>query len=118
MNKSLTNFFDVDNVEKVAIAAFYAFLLWRIFYLSSGSLSIVNLLYAFDQFWMLIFILIRRNAVVMTKKPFDWFIAFVATALPLFISPVGNAPVVPIVFVVVCVGWNLTSLVCQDNPST
>ena len=103
MNKPLTHFFDVENVEKVAIAAFYVFLLWRMFYLSSGSYSMINFLYAFDQFWVLIFVLIRRNAVVITKKPFDWFIAFAATALPLFVSPVGNAPVVPLVFAIVCV---------------
>ncbi len=101
MKKSCPHFFDVDNIEKIVVAALYAFLLLRMFLLSTNY-SMINFLYAFDQLWVLIFVLIRRSAVVITKKPLDWFVAFAATSLPLFVSPVSGTPVVPVAFAIVC----------------
>lgn len=100
MNKSWTHFFDVDNVEKIVIAVFYVFLLLRMSPWSSDGHSALNLIYLFDQLWVLVFILVRRKTVVITRRPLDWLVALVATALPLFVTPVSDTPAVPMVFAV------------------
>jgi protein-S-isoprenylcysteine O-methyltransferase Ste14 len=100
MNKPLNHFFDVDNLEKFLIVAFYVFLLSRMSPWSSSEHSVPNLAYLFDQLWVLVFILVRRKTVIITKKPLDWLIAIAATALPLFVTPVSDTPAVPMVFAV------------------
>ena len=101
MNKSWTHFFDVDNVEKIVIAVFYVFLLSRMSPWSSDGHSALNLIYLFDQLWVLVFILVRRQTVVITRRPLDWLVALAATALPLFVTPVSDTPAVPMIFAVV-----------------
>ena len=100
MNKPLNHFFDLDNIEKFLIVVFYVFLLSRMSPWSSGEHSVPNLAYLFDQLWVLVFILVRRKTVIITKKPLDWLVAIAATALPLFVTPVSDTPAVPMVFAV------------------
>jgi protein-S-isoprenylcysteine O-methyltransferase Ste14 len=100
MNKPLAHFFDADNLEKFLIVVFYAFLLSRMSPWSSGGHSVINLIYLFDQLWVLVFILVRRKTVIITRKPLDWLVAIAATTLPLFVTPVSDTPAVPLVFAV------------------
>ena len=100
MNKPLNHFFDLDNIEKFLIVVFYVFLLSRMSPWSSGEHSVLNLIYLFDQLWVLVFILVRRKTVAITRKPLDWLVAIASTALPLFVTPVSDTPAVPMVFAV------------------
>ncbi len=51
-----------------------------------------NVLALVSEGLMTYFILVRRNAIALTMRPWDWIVAFAGTALPMFVRAGGQAP--------------------------
>jgi len=96
MNKLFCRLFDLDTIEKIVLVIFFTFFLVRMSVALLNQGSILNLIYVFDQFLVLTFILIRRKTEVITKRPSDWLIAFAGTFLPTLFIPAGKISVVPV----------------------
>jgi protein-S-isoprenylcysteine O-methyltransferase Ste14 len=100
----------LDIVERVVVASLFGFFVYRMVaaYIDTGSL--VNLVLVVSESLVVLFVLIRRPARIVSLNPIDWILAFVATAAPLFAAPDTVAPLLP---AVVCVVLTLSGLLLQ-----
>lgn len=86
---------DIDFIERAILVAFYGVLLFRLLLSMLAEFHLANLLYLFDQGLVLAFLLLRRPAREITRRPRDWAVAFGATVLPMFVVPAGGDALVP-----------------------
>jgi protein-S-isoprenylcysteine O-methyltransferase Ste14 len=93
----------LDLAERLTVLALYGFLVLRLVgaYRSTGHF--VNLLLLLSEGLVVVFILLRRPARTLSRRPGDWLLAFAATCFPLLAVPgIGSSPLVsPVVAVVV-----------------
>ena len=80
----------LDIAERVLAIALYGWLIARVMtvYLASGGAG--NLIVLFSEGLIVFFILIRRGAKDVSRRPTDWLLALVATATPLLVQPVAQ----------------------------
>ena len=80
----------LDIAERVLALALYGWLIARVMtvYLASGGAG--NLIVLFSEGLIVFFILIRRGAKDVSRRPTDWLLALVATATPLLVQPVAQ----------------------------
>jgi hypothetical protein len=85
----------LDIAERVLAIALYGWLIARVMtvYLASGGAG--NLIVLFSEGLIVFFILIRRGAKDVSRRPTDWLLALVATATPLLVQPVAQRAVLP-----------------------
>ncbi len=85
----------LDWSERLVVLGLYGWLVARIVigYLSSGRSA--NFLLLLSEGMVVIFLLCRRGAVEISRKPSDWIISGVATCLPLIITPSETTEAVP-----------------------
>lgn len=81
----------LDRAEKITFVLFYLFFAFRMTraYLDDGQS--VQLLYLFDQFIVLAFLVCRRPTDLITSRPMDWIAGFAGSCMPLLIGPVAPA---------------------------
>jgi protein-S-isoprenylcysteine O-methyltransferase Ste14 len=78
----------LDGIERVTIAALFAWLCYRFF----GSLDETpfNLVFLIGEGVVAVFVLLRRPTDQISVKPFDWVVGIVGTMLPMLLVPSGN----------------------------
>lgn len=78
----------LDQAERIIFVLFYMFFAIRMIraYLDDGQS--VQLLYLFDQFIVLAFLVCRRRTDLITARPLDWLAGFIGSCLPLLIGPI------------------------------
>lgn len=86
---------NIDFIEKMFLLLFYGYLLFRIALSAMVEFRFVNILYLADHGVILSFILFRRPAQDISRRACDWGAAFVATGLPMFITPASSDGLVP-----------------------
>lgn len=86
----------LDRIEKGLLLAVFSFFVARMVasWLETGGL--VNLLYLADQSLVVGFILFRRSAAAISRRPADWVNGLAGTFLPLMLLPASGAPLVPV----------------------
>lgn len=77
----------LDLLEKIVLCTLFSLFAFRLFnsYLVSGAW--INLIYIPNEAALILFILFRRSAKVISTKPYDWFVGFAGTCLPLLVIP-------------------------------
>lgn len=73
----------VDTLERAAIFGLYGWLLWRIVSAETLAFGAFQLI---SEGMIVVFILIRRPAKVISHRLADWFLAFAGTSLPLLVT--------------------------------
>jgi protein-S-isoprenylcysteine O-methyltransferase Ste14 len=91
----LATFLDV--VERAVVATLFGLFVFRLFSAFLDEHNPVYLTMVVSEGLVVLFILIRRGAKVVSLRPSDWLLAFGATAAPLCVAPGGAAPLLPIV---------------------
>lgn len=77
----------LDYLERFVLFTMFSFFVFRMVnsYLISGSW--VNLIYIPNEAALILFVLLRRSAKVISVRPSDWFVGFAGTCLPLLLIP-------------------------------
>jgi protein-S-isoprenylcysteine O-methyltransferase Ste14 len=103
-------FVALDIIERSAVALLFGFFVYRMIdaFVTTGAL--VNLVLVVSESLVVVFVLIRRSARIVSLNPMDWILAFVATAAPLCAEPETIAPLVPAAF---CVTLTFAGLLLQ-----
>ena len=89
----LATFLDV--VERAVVATLFGLFVFRLFSAFLTERNPVYLAMVVSEGLVVLFILIRRPAKVVSLRPGDWLLAFGATAAPLCVVPGGAAPLLP-----------------------
>ena len=89
----LATFLDV--VERAVVATLFGLFVFRLFSAFLAERNPVYLAMVVSEGLVVLFILIRRTAKVVSLRPGDWLLAFGATAAPLCVVPAGAAPLLP-----------------------
>ncbi len=89
----LATFLDV--VERALVAALFGLFVFRLLSAFLAERNPVYLTMVVSEGLVVVFILIRRAAKVVSLRPGDWLLAFGATAAPLCVVPGGAAPFLP-----------------------
>jgi protein-S-isoprenylcysteine O-methyltransferase Ste14 len=86
----------LDWGERTAILALYGWLVARMVasYLSHGAL--IDLLLLPSEGLVVLLILVRRDASVISRRPADWMLGFSATSAALLVYPGVGRPLVPV----------------------
>lgn len=84
-------------VERVVILALYTWLVARLGVGVWEDGNIANLLLLVSEGLVLTFVLIRRRARDVSRRPSDWVVAFTATCLPLLATSGGQSFALPVV---------------------
>jgi protein-S-isoprenylcysteine O-methyltransferase Ste14 len=81
----------LDLLEKVVLCTLFSLFAFRLVnsYMISGAW--INLIYIPNEAALILFILFRRSAKVISTKPYDWFVGFAGTCLPLLLIPNDEA---------------------------
>jgi protein-S-isoprenylcysteine O-methyltransferase Ste14 len=98
MKQSFFSRINIDILEKFALLIVFTFFAVRMLSVLQNNGSVINFIYFFDQSVILIFILTRRRAQVITERPLDWFVGLAGTFLPLLASPISDVRIFPIAF--------------------
>jgi protein-S-isoprenylcysteine O-methyltransferase Ste14 len=75
----------LDRVEQVVLVLLWSVLLSRVIASHNGYASLLLL----SETTVLVFVLIRRPTLAISRNPGDWMLAITATAAPLLIRPEG-----------------------------
>ena len=83
----------LDQFEKYTLCAIFGFFAWRMVnaYMDTGSAAL--LIYLFDQFLIIGFLLARRATDAISLRPGDWVLGFAGTFVPLLQGPTSGVPV-------------------------
>jgi len=100
----------LDVFERVVVAGLFSFFVYRMVASFIETGAIVNLVLVVSESLVVVFVLIRRSARIVSTIPMDWLLAFVATAAPLFARPGDVAALAPPLF---CVALTLAGLGLQ-----
>src|SRR5581483_9462805 len=84
-----------DVVERAGVAVLFGLFVFRLFNAFLAERNPVYLAMVVSEGLVVVFILIRRAAKVVSLLPGDWLLAFGATAAPLCVAPGGAAPLLP-----------------------
>lgn len=76
------------------ILALYSWLVARLWSGFWDDGKIVNLLLLMSEGLVIIFVLFRRRATVVSRQPAEWLLAFTVTCLPMLATP-GGEPLLP-----------------------
>lgn len=89
MNKASLHFF-VEKASNLVAASFYGFMAYRVGsdWLATGRFS--SLLFLAFESVIVFFFLIRHMPKQTSMKPYDWFVALMATCLPLLLRPTAE----------------------------
>jgi protein-S-isoprenylcysteine O-methyltransferase Ste14 len=79
----------LDHSERVIFVLLYFSFTNRVMHMYLRDGEVVQLLYLLDQFIVLVFLLCRRETVLITTRPADWLAGFVGSCMPLLIAPVS-----------------------------
>lgn len=82
----------LDQFEKYALCLIFGFFAWRMIssYMETGSAAV--LIYLFDQFVIIGFLLLRRATDAISLRPEDWLLGFAGTFMPLVQGPTSGVP--------------------------
>jgi protein-S-isoprenylcysteine O-methyltransferase Ste14 len=86
---------DPDRIEKVLLLAVFSYFVVRMVESWVETRTLINLLYLFDQSLVVAFILFRRPAEAISRRPADWVSGLAGTFLPLLLLPASGTPLVP-----------------------
>ncbi|MGE5514843.1 MAG: methyltransferase family protein [Bacteroidota bacterium] len=81
---------NIDLVEKVLLIVLYGYLASQVVQSTMVDFRVVNIWYLADHGIILSFILFRRPTQDISHRARDWGVAFVATGLPMFVTPAGS----------------------------
>jgi protein-S-isoprenylcysteine O-methyltransferase Ste14 len=86
----------LDGGERLMVLALYAWLVRRMIlgYMARGDA--IDLLVLPSEGIVVVFLLLRRGAREISKRPGDWLLATLATCAPLLIAPAETGPLVPV----------------------
>lgn len=86
----------LDWAERLLVLALYGWLVARLLanYLSDGG--VVNLLLLPSEGMVVVFLLVRRPAAAMSRRPSDWLLALAATVSPMLVTTGIGEPLIPI----------------------
>ncbi len=79
----------LDQIERWTFVLVYALFAFRMVKAFVADGEVVQLLYLFDQFIVLIFFLFRRSTEEITNRLGDWFAGLAGSCLPLLIGPIA-----------------------------
>ena len=86
----------LDWGERIVLVALYAWLTARIVAtLFTGQGHAVNLLLLLSEGSVLVFVLFRRRATHLSRRPIDWLLAWSAMMIPLLVNPDSAHALVP-----------------------
>jgi protein-S-isoprenylcysteine O-methyltransferase Ste14 len=77
----------LDQIEKYVLTLVFSILAYRMIAAYRVGGSSIGLIYLFDQFIIIAFILFRRSTKSITLRPWDWAVGFAGTFLSLLIGP-------------------------------
>lgn len=86
---------NIDMFEKYVLVLFFGVLAFRLSMSMLKDFHVGNLLFLIDQGLILSFILLRRPAQDISRRPRDWAVAFLGTVLPMLVSPAASDPLLP-----------------------
>jgi protein-S-isoprenylcysteine O-methyltransferase Ste14 len=77
----------LDVIERIVVAGFYSFYVWRFLteFFATGNLSLFLLIISEGS--IVVFIIFRRFSSEMTRRPTDWLLGVLGTTAPLFAQP-------------------------------
>src|SRR5262245_55574203 len=88
----------LDWLERVLVLAFYAWLVFRIIRSYTLHGGAADLLLLPSEGLVVLFLLVRRPATAISRRPGDWLAALAATCAALLVSPVPDRALVPVQF--------------------
>lgn len=83
----------LDHFEKYSLCAIFGFFAWRMIsgYMETGSSA--QLIYLFDQFIIILFLVVRRATDNISLRLNDWLIGYAGTFTALLQGPTSGSPV-------------------------
>jgi len=86
----------LDWAERLLVLGFYGWLVARLLgkYLADGG--VVNLLLLPSEGMVVVFLLVRRPAATISRRPAEWLLASAATIAPLLVSTGIGEPLIPV----------------------
>lgn len=84
----------LDYIEKYVLCAIFGVFAWRMIVGYAATGSAFSLLYLFDQFVIIAFLLVRRATDAISIRLDDWVIGFAGTFAALLYGPSSGAPVI------------------------
>ena len=100
----------VDILERSLAAALFVQLCYRFFTASLESFSIVFVLIAVSELFVVVFLVFRKLATDLSPRYRDWVVAALGTCLPLLVVPMQPSPLVA---PLVCISIMLFGLCLQ-----
>ncbi len=86
---------DPDRGERILLLAVFSFFVVRMVGNWIETRLLINLLYLGDQSLVVGFILFRRPAAAISRRPVDWINGLAGTFLPLLLLPASGTPLIP-----------------------
>jgi protein-S-isoprenylcysteine O-methyltransferase Ste14 len=83
--------------EWCVILALYGWLVARLWSGFWDDGKVVNLLLLMSEGLVIVFVLFRRPATEVSRRPAEWLLAFAVTSLPMLATPGGESPLPPLV---------------------
>jgi protein-S-isoprenylcysteine O-methyltransferase Ste14 len=90
----------LDTGERLLVAALFAWFVYNILADFVVTRNIFDLILLASESAVLIFVLLRRSTVDITRSPLDWALGFAGTIIPLLVLP-AEGPLVPIIVILV-----------------
>jgi protein-S-isoprenylcysteine O-methyltransferase Ste14 len=81
----------LDLVERVLIATVYGGFVWHMLRGYSGLPDVSNMLIVISEALPFLFVMLRSPSASLSRHPWDWTVAVLATVSPLLIRPEANA---------------------------
>ena len=100
----------LDLLERLVVGGWYSFFAVRILTSFLATHKLITLLLLISEGAVVAFILFRKRASDVSRRPRDWILAFAGTMLPLSARPAIDAALAPDV---VCLALMVTGLVVQ-----
>jgi protein-S-isoprenylcysteine O-methyltransferase Ste14 len=85
----------LDSFERVVILALYSWLVVRILASWMVEKEIGTLVLLVSEGLVVVFVLIRRNTNVVSRRPQDWMFTFLGASTPLLVCPAAGRSLVP-----------------------
>lgn len=84
-----------DRAEAGVFILLYLVLVFRFIWSFVAVPNIIDALYVFDSTILIVFVLMRREASSMTRRPLDYGVAWAGTIIPLLAMPPSSTPFAP-----------------------
>jgi protein-S-isoprenylcysteine O-methyltransferase Ste14 len=81
----------LDLIERMLIATFYGGFVWHMLLQYSSMPDVSNMLIVVSEALPFLFVMTRAPSASLSRHPFDWTVAILATVSPLLIQPERNA---------------------------